>query len=79
MTLNFTEQEMIIFLKKRGYTIEEIPTYNTYYNELVDRVTLIAYKIRPNITGTPSGVSMNSQYGIETTFRMELKEALLSL
>lgn len=87
LKLYFSEEEMIDYLKKKGYTIEEVDSWysqNEYHNrvEHYDCKVKIAYAYRERPSNTElegDNYSINSKYGIENVFKNKIKKRILSI
>ena len=83
----FSEEEIISFLKKNGYTIEEVETWENHssYHNRVETTTLkvkIAFLSKDDIEGgllLRDKYSITSKIGIEQVFRNIIREKLLNL
>lgn len=85
-TLTFTLKEMIEFLKKRNYIIEEVKTYNHpgfVWSDSDKNVTItIAYQPGQRPTDRELNndcVTIGFKFGIEDKFFTEFKRVVLNL
>lgn len=87
LKLFFSEEEIISFLKKNGYTIEEVETWenhSSYYNsvETVSLKVKVAFLSKDELDGDlllRDKYWIESKIGIERVFRNVIKEKLLNL
>lgn len=87
LKLFFSEEEIISFLKKNGYTIEEVETWENHssYHNSVETVSLkvkVAFLSKDEIDGDlllRDRYSITSKIGIERVFRNVIREKLLNL
>ena len=90
MTLYFTEEEMISFIRGKGYEVTEVEAWrdhNSYHGMTKDELVKIeiAYwnvagkgKI-PEFRKNPTEFDVMSKYGIKTIFEKLMHKALLNL
>lgn len=87
LKLFFSEEEIISFLKKNGYTIEEVETWENHSpcHNSVETVRLkvkIAFLSKDEIDGDlllRDKYWIKSKVGIERVFRNVIREKLLNL
>ncbi len=87
LKLFFSEEEIISFLKKNGYTVEEVETWDNqslYHNraETIFLKVKIAFLSKDDIDGDlllRDKYSITSKCGIEKVFRKVIVEKLLNL
>ena len=87
LKLFFSEEEIISFLKKNGYTIEEVETWenhSSYYNnvETVSLKVKVAFLSKDELDGDlllRDKYWIESKIGIERVFRNVIREKLLNL
>lgn len=87
LKLFFSEEEIISFLKKNGYTIEEVETWENHssYHNSVETVNLkvnVAFLSKDEIDGDlllRDKYWIESKIGIELVFRNVIREKLLNL
>jgi hypothetical protein len=87
LKLFFSEQEIISFLERSGYTVEDVDTWeneSSYHNkvETVSYKVKIAFKSKDEIDGDlllRDKYWIESKIGINTVFRSLIKEKILNL
>lgn len=87
LKLFFSEEEIISFLLKNEYTIENIDTrlnHNSYHNNIETINTKVKIALSKNTDIEKDFLlkdkySIKSKYGIEQVFKNLLKEKLLNL
>lgn len=86
MNINFSESEMVEFLKKRGFIIEEVKCWtstNTYHNnvETTYRNIKIAHKDDFNLVPIDDSYRLDSalNFWVERVFYKSMKESLLNM
>lgn len=87
LKLFFSEEEIISFLKKNGYTIEEVETWENHssYHNSVETEYLkvkVAFLSKDKVDGDlllRDKYSITSKIGIERVFRNVIREKLLNL
>jgi len=85
LKLFFSNEEMIQSLKRLGYSIETVKSWESrsvYHNnvEFDDKDVVIAFKEPPLKEDlTKDAYTISCKYGIEQTFRRELRDKILNL
>lgn len=85
LQLYFTQEEMVSFLEKQGYTIKKVNTwksYNTYHNQVEDSKYSVdvATKDPNQFDGEKEYHHINlDKFSVKFIFSQEIKSKLLSL
>ena len=81
--LYFTEEEMMTFLRKKGYTVEPrviSMAYHEYHNQVsYDDVQVFAVSKDGADIQKPSGYSFSKYDWLKDVFRTEIRKAILSI